>query len=145
MHTSQQAPSTPFAFAYADLPKDGYTIVGKTYTLQTGLTLSTINGPEDLQHTPAKTTLPNQPGSQLFAIVIQPSEEVELKEERYQLLWYDAQNPQPQIIRCPFQLQAAGQRYILVTFYWERQWLATLRLEFDGIEPLTLARRIYGA
>jgi hypothetical protein len=80
----------------------------------------------------------------VFGILLHPGENVELVGEPYQHLRYDPGNPELQLITCPFRVRNVGPGYIIVSFYRERQWLTTIRLDFDTIKIEDLAGLFYG-
>jgi hypothetical protein len=120
-----------FAIARTILEQDDRAIVGNTYTVQAGISQ---RREEDFRSAPFEISKENPPQSILFHILFHPSENVELRGALYQPLPYNPGNAEPQFISCQFRLKTPGQSYLLINFYRERQWLNTIRFEFDGIE-----------
>jgi serine/threonine protein kinase len=132
-------------FAIATIPLREYNraVVGKTYTVRIGISSSRL---EDLPTKPLGTSTRSKSTLEplLFGVLLHPGENVELVGEPYQRLSYNPGNPEPQLITCPFRVHDGGPGYIIVSFYRERQWLTTIRLDFDTIKIEDLAGLFYG-
>lgn len=120
-----------YALARAQLEADDRALVGKTYTLEAGIAQQI---PENFAGEPFNVIVQDPSEPLLFQVLIHASSNIELLEAWSQTLHYSPLEAEPQFITCPFRLTAAGESYLLVNFYRERQWLKSIRLEFEGIE-----------
>lgn len=130
-----------YAFARAklendELGNDDHALVGKEYTLEAGIAGQQLEEAVDEQ---LRITVQDPAQPLLFQILIQASPNITLLGEWSQPLRYSPLNTEPQFITCPFRLTAAGESSLLVNFYRERQWLKSIRLEFEGIEEAKLS------
>ena len=130
-----------FAIAQMNLEDDDRAIVGKIYTVQAGVSQRI---PENFRGVPFWVSVQNPVEPLSFGILIHPSENIELLGAHYQALHYNPSNAEAQFISCPFRLKAPGRGYLVINFYRERQWLQTMRFEFDGIEQSVLSTAING-
>ena len=122
-----------FALATVPLQEHNHAVVGTVYPLRVGVTFDDSEDFEaELLGTIARTRNSSAPFT--CNVLLHPGENVELLDRPYQQLLYDPQHAGPQYITCPFRVHKTGSTSILITFYHERQWLTTMRLEFEGIE-----------
>src|SRR5579884_3753572 len=119
------------AIARAVLGNEDQAIVGKTYRIQAGIAQSV---PERFQGVPFDLSVQDMSEPVWFDIVIHPSENIELVTEWHKRLRYDLRNPDPQLVEFFFRLREPGRCSFAITFYYERRWLQTIRLEFDGVQ-----------
>ena len=120
-----------YALAHAELEADDRALIGKMYTLEAGIAQQK---PENFVGEPFNIAVQDPTEPLLFHIMLHASPNVELLGGWYQSLRYSPLNVEPQLITCPFRLTAVGESYLLVNFYHERQWLKSIRLEFEAIE-----------
>jgi len=120
-----------YALASARLEADDRALIGKQYILEAGLTQQR---PENFVGEPFRVAVRNPAEPLLFHVMLHASPNIQLLGAWYQPLRYAPLNIEPQFITCPFRLTAAGESYLLINFYRERQWLKSIRLEFEGIE-----------
>jgi serine/threonine protein kinase len=120
-----------YALAHAELETDDRALIGKTYTLKAGIAQQR---PENFVGEPFNVAVQDPTKPLLFHVMLHASPNIELLGEWYQSLRYSPLNAAPQLITCPFRLTAVGESYLLVNFYHERQWLKSIRLEFEAIE-----------
>jgi hypothetical protein len=120
-----------FAIARTTLERDDQAIVGNTYIVQAGISQQKE---EDFRSAPFEISVQDSSQHILFYVLFHLSENIELMVASYQPLSYDPSNTEPQFISCPFRLKAPGRSHLLINFYRERQWLKTIRFEFDGVE-----------
>ncbi len=125
-----------YALASARLEADDRAIIGKQYTLEAGLTQQR---PDNFVGEPFRVAVRNPAEPLLFHIMLHASPNIQLLGAWYQPLRYAPLNVEPQFITCPFRLTAAGESYLLINFYRERQWLKSIRLEFEGIEQTSFS------
>ena len=125
-----------YALASAKLEADDRAIIGKQYILQAGLTQQR---PENFVGEPFRVAVRNPAEPLLFHIMLHASPNIQLLGAWYQPLRYSPLNVESQFITCPFRLTAAGESYLLINFYRERQWLKSIRLEFEGIEQTSFS------
>jgi hypothetical protein len=71
--------------------------------------------------------------------VLFSSSNIELKGAWQQHLQYDPRDAEPQLIEYPFLVKEPGQCYLVINFYRERQWLKTIRFEFEGVVQSSLS------
>lgn len=132
----QETQLSLFAIARTSLENDDRAIVGKEYTVQAGISQ---HEPEGFRGEPFRVSVQNPLEPLPFSVLIHPGENIELMGARYQRLRYDPRNIEPQFVFCPFRVKSPGQSYLLINFYRERQWLKTIRFEFDGIKQAELS------
>jgi len=125
-----------YALASARLEADDRAIIGKQYILQAGLTQQR---PENFVGEPFRVAVRNPAEPLLFHVMLHASPNIQLLGAWYQPLRYAPLNVEPQFITCPFRLTAAGESYLLINFYRERQWLKSIRLEFEAIEQTSFS------
>ncbi len=125
-----------YALASARLEADDRALIGKQYTLEAGLT---EQRPDNFVGEPFRVAVRNPAEPLLFHIMLHASPNIQLLGAWYQPLRYAPLNVEPQFITCPFRLNAAGESYLLINFYRERQWLKSIRLEFEGIEQTSFS------
>jgi len=137
----QETQLSLFAIARTSHEADDRALVGKVYTVLAGVSQ---NRPADFRGEPFTVSVQNPTEPLLFGILLHPSENIELMGARYQLLRYDPRDVGPQYISCPFRLKEPGQSYLVINFYRERQWLQTIRFEFEGVVQPTLSTTTRG-
>lgn len=128
---AQEAQLSLYALARAQLEADDRALTQKEYKLEAGIAQHQL---EHFVGEPFHVAVQDPDKPLLFQVLIHASPNIELLGEWYQSLNYSPLNPEPQFITCPFRLTAAGESYLLVNFYRERQWLKSIRLEFEGVE-----------
>ncbi len=134
-----------FAVATVPLAEADHAIIGNVYTLR----VSVSDRPKEdfqteLTEVSSEVSTRGLLEPVVFDILLHPGEYVELLGEAYQHLRYDPRIVAPQFITCPFRVRKTGPVYILISFYRERQWLTTMRLNFKSTSIEDLARLIYG-
>ncbi|MGI9059265.1 MAG: serine/threonine protein kinase [Ktedonobacteraceae bacterium] len=125
-----------YALASARLEPDDHALIGKQYTLEAGLTQQR---PANFVGEPFRVAVHNPAEPLLFHVMLHASPNIQLLGAWYQPLLYAPLNVEPQFITCPFRLIAAGESYLLINFYRERQWLKSIRLEFEGIKQTSFS------
>ncbi len=128
---AQETQLSLFAIAHATLENDDRALVGRTYSVQAGISQSK---PENFRGEPFELSVRNPVTPLLFDILIHASDNIQLKADWYQRLTYYPLNSAPQLVQFIFQVVAPGQSSVAIDFYHERRWLRTIRLEFNAIE-----------
>ncbi len=128
---TQETQVSLYAIARAMLGDDDHAVVGETYLIQVGIAQSV---PERFQGVTFDLSVHDTSEPVWFDIIIHPSENIELTTEWHKRLGYDLRNPDPQLVEFFFRLRAPGHCSFAITFYHERRWLQTVRLEFDGVK-----------
>ena len=137
----QETELSLFAIARTTLENDDRAIVGRVYTVQAGIAQ---NRPEIFRGEPFRISVQNPIEPLQFGILFHPGENIELIGAQYQRLRYDPGDAAAQFISCSFRLRAPGRSSIVINFYRERQWLKTMRFEFNGIEQSVLSNSVRG-
>ncbi|HET9919960.1 MAG TPA: serine/threonine-protein kinase [Ktedonobacteraceae bacterium] len=138
---AQESLVSLFAIARATLEPDNRAITGKTYTAQVGIAQSV---PERFQGASFDVPVRDMTEPLWFDIVIHASENIELMGEWHKRLRYDLRNANPQLVEFFFRLRTPGSSSFAITFYHERRWLQTVRLEFEGVQTSTFTTVAYG-
>ncbi|GAC1691449.1 MAG: hypothetical protein PVS3B3_14420 [Ktedonobacteraceae bacterium] len=132
----QETELSLFAIARAKLEDDNRAIVGNIYTIEAGISQQR---PADFYGQRFRVRVQDPTVPLPFSILLHASENVILLDSWYQRLIYDSRSLKPQLISCNFRLRTVGKSYVLINFYRERQWLKTVRFEFESIEKSALS------
>lgn len=131
------SPATPpptelslHAIARADIEENNRAFVGKMYTVQAGISQHALEG---FSGGSFRVSVPDPQQPLLFDILIHADGSLALSGEWRYRLRYDPRNSEPQFITCPFQARETGKGLLIISFYRERQWLQTIRLEVEGV------------
>jgi len=130
-----------FAFSRATLENDDKALVGKTYTVEAGIT----QGSENSKPVPFDAAAREVDKHISFDVFIHLSKNIALTAEWHKTLLYNSRDQAPQLTEFKFQAVAPGPCIIVIDIYHERSRLITTRLEFDAIEesqPTTISSEV---
>jgi serine/threonine protein kinase len=122
-----------YAVARADIEENNRVIVGKMYVVQAGISQQAVEG---FSGGPFVVSVPDPQQPLRFDILIHADGGVVLTRGWRYRLRYDPRDSKVQFITCTFQAREAGKGLLIISFYRERQWLQTIRLEVEGVEQL---------
>jgi hypothetical protein len=119
-----------FALGRAELEEGGWGYVGRTYSVQIGISASTQPEfdayPFDIRIEGA-SHLP-------FDFLIHLSGNLTLKGEWHKSLDYDPTSSEPQFVDFEFKITRRGDSIVKVDCYHEQRWLRTMLFEFEAMQ-----------
>ncbi len=128
---SSEARFSLFALARVTREDDGKAYIGKTYSVQAGISQSK---PENFEGEPFDLLVPDVDELVLFDISLHASDNIELVGAWQKYLRFDPQNGEPQLVEFLFRVIAPGPCSFSVDFYRERHLLQTIHVGFDAVQ-----------
>jgi hypothetical protein len=121
------------AIAQSVLEKDDRVLVGKTYSVQAGISQ---NKPEGFEEEPSDLLEHDARGPLSFDILLHASENIKVTTEWQKHLNYDPHHPNSQLVEFTFITTKQGPNWLDINFYCERLWLRTVHFEINAVGNL---------
>jgi hypothetical protein len=140
-----------FAVAQAELEEADIALIGKTYSLYTGISQFKPESkaepiqagpiqikPEAFAEEPFDLAVSSIDKPVLLDILLHTSKNIKLITHWQMQLQYNPRDPEPQLVEFTFRVVVSEQSFLVIDFYHERRWLRTMRLEFNAVEESQL-------
>src|SRR5260221_8390633 len=99
-----------FAIARAELEEDDKTFVGKSYSVQAGISQTKL---ENFQGEPFDLSISSMDQLILFDVSIHSSENIKVTSKWEKILHYDPRNKEPQFVAFTFRVIAPGSSFLV--------------------------------
>lgn len=126
----EKSPNALFALARISLENNNKAYVDKVYTIEAGISLGNA---ENLSTSWPTSLSSNMNNPVQFDIVLHTSENIALVTNWHGHLLYDPYSLETQLINFKFSVIEIGPSSITLDFYYQLQWLKTVRLEFESV------------
>jgi hypothetical protein len=125
-----------FAVARAELEENDRALIGKVYSVQTGISQNKL---EKFEGEPFDLPVSDIRELLSFDILLHASKNIELLTKWQKHLHYNPLDLEPQLVEFTFRVVAPGPSSLDINFYHERRWLRTIHFAFDAVEQSELS------
>lgn len=132
-HVRKQYVLSLFAIARAELEDDDLAVIGRSYSVQAGVSW---DKPDGFKGEPFDVMVRNMVEPIVFDILFHASDNLKLITEWHKHLYYHPLAPDPQLVEFTFQVIALGPSSLAIDFYHEKRWLRTIRFEFKAVDAI---------